>query len=828
MNATEISSENKLSTRIKNFVLFALQISLVYFFVKGFALEENSGMPQLMIYWSLAALLNFWSPAKLRHPLLIATTAVTIFHALGLISGLIFFGITGAFILTAHLPVKRIFRNLILLAGLAALILIRLQFFYFPRVYAAVPLAATFLMFRFLLYWHELKHETKNVHWSVRLSYLFNPLSAAFPLFPVLDYKTWQRSHYAEGEEKIYTIAFRRIFLGIALMLLFRIFYHYNPNPANIHNAGQFFLYLFLAYIFILRILGMYWFIIGMLGLFGFNLPPVFDQVFFITRFSMIWRKINVYWKEFITKLVYYPVYFKIRKTWPVPVLFCGMISFLSTWFFHNWQFFWIKGSFPFRITDLLYWLILGSVISISLMREEKRGAPAMEKQGIKNTFVQTVRAAFIFCFMCLLWTLWSSETVSEWLHLLSHALKPSRSLLKIGTGFLILFFIAACIYHNRNFFSGILKQMNRLHHSLLAGLLLSPLLILSFGKTKLNENKIAQLILHQPFNQFDQENAEQGYYEQIGSSGSGNPWQVPVKARGRGQWFSESEAPTDDIRMRILKSSFTVSDSGKTFTTNRFGLRGPEITEEKPENIIRIAVLGASYEMGSGVSDEEVFTRMLEEKLNTGLKLDRRKTRIEVLNFSVGAYHLPQYAWLCDHAVFRFQPDIILSFAHSSEERRLNAVTARLIQNGRDLSVYPVLENTRETCGAKQTMSRTEIRNRLYPYNDSLLHWGYDYVAKSVIAHEAIPVWVYMPALADQLNPSEEKRLAALAKSSGFEIMDLSEVFKGKNPKSLQLKATDSHPNAEGHRLIAEKVSLEIINSAWFENLLNKVDPKK
>lgn len=811
---------------MKNFVLFSVQLVLVFFLVKGFALEENSGMPQLMIYWTIAALLNFWSPPALRHPLLIATTAATVFHALGLVSGLIFFAIAGAFIGAAHLPVKRILRTFLLLALLAGLILVRLQFFYFPRVYAAVPLAACFLMFRFLLYWHELKHETKAVHWSVRLSYLLNPLNAAFPLFPVLDYKTWQRTHYSEGAEKTYTIAFRRIFLGIALLILFRVFYYYNPNPANIHNAGQFFLYIILAYIFILRILGMYWFVTGMLGLFGFSLPPVFDQVFFITRFSMIWRKINVYWKDFITKIVYFPIYFKVRKTWPVPVLFCGLASFVSTWFFHNWQFFWVRGSFPFRLTDFLYWLTLGLVISISLLRQEKRAAVAEEK-GIKNTIIQTIRASGIFLFMCLLWSMWKSETMGEWFHLLSHLTKPSRSLLKIGSVLILFFVFAGMIYHRREFFSKTVRNMNRLHHSLIAGILLSPLLILPFGKTQLNENKMVQLFIQQPHNQFDQENAEQGYYEQMGAGGSGNPWQVPVKARGRGQWFSVSEEGTDDIRMRILKPSFTVSDSGKTFTTNRFGLRGPEITEKKPKGVIRIAVLGASYEMGSGVSDEEVFTAILSTELNKKLNESGKNIRVEILNFSVGAYHLPQYAWLCDHSLFRFEPDIVLSFAHSSEERRLNAVTARLIQNGRDLSVYPELKKIQQDCGAKQTMSRTEIRNRLYPYNDSLLHWGYDYVAKSILAHGAVPVWVYQPALADQPQAEELKQLSAIAKKSGFETLSLLDVFKGKNLKSLQLSDADSHPNAAGHKLIAEKIATEIINSNWFINRLTEIEQK-
>jgi len=289
------------------------------------------------------------------------------------------------------------------------------------------------------------------------------------------------------------------------------------------------------------------------------------------------------------------------------------------------------------------------------------------------------------------------------------------------------------------------------------------------------------------------------------------------MAAGNKGKWFSVAEEGANDLRMRKLKATFTVSDSGRTFTTNSFGMRGPEITEHKPSGIIRIAILGASYEMGSGVSDEEVFSRLLEKQLNYWLKQRGSLLNVQVLNFSVGAYHLPQYAWLCDHQLFRFEPDFVFSFAHSSEERRLNAVIARLVQNGQNLSAYPELENIRQLSGAKQTMSRIEIRNRIYPHNGQLLRWGYSYVASSIKLHNALPVWIYLPALSDESAPKEIAELSKEAQSSGFETLSLGNVYSGKDKSRLKVSTDDAHPNAEGHSLIAESLFQSLIQSQWF-----------
>ena len=53
--------------------------------------------------------------------------------------------------------------------------------------------------------------------------------------------------------------------------------------------------------------------------MFGFNLPETHHLYLLASSFTDFWRRINIYWKDFIMKLFFYPSFFKLRKlgsTW--------------------------------------------------------------------------------------------------------------------------------------------------------------------------------------------------------------------------------------------------------------------------------------------------------------------------------------------------------------------------------------------------------------------------------------------------------------------------------------------------------------------------------
>jgi lysophospholipase L1-like esterase len=86
--------------------------------------------------------------------------------------------------------------------------------------------------------------------------------------------------------------------------------------------------------------------------------------------------------------------------------------------------------------------------------------------------------------------------------------------------------------------------------------------------------------------------------------------------------------------------------------THNSLGLRGKETTYEKPSGVQRILLVDGSYFWGYGVSDDEVLSAVLQNKL---------PATIEVLNGGTTGYGTDQdYLWLKQEGL-KYRPDIVL-----------------------------------------------------------------------------------------------------------------------------------------------------------------------
>lgn len=93
----------------------------------------------------------------------------------------------------------------------------------------------------------------------------------------------------------------------------------------------------------------------------------------------------------------------------------------------------------------------------------------------------------------------------------------------------------------------------------------------------------------------------------------------------------------------------------------NPLGFRGSnQATIEKPKLTYRIALLGASIDMGTGVSNEQTYAYRLEQHLNNAFS-----QRIEVQNHAVGGYKALQIEESFWANVDKFKPDLILLPLH-------------------------------------------------------------------------------------------------------------------------------------------------------------------
>ncbi len=93
-------------------------------------------------------------------------------------------------------------------------------------------------------------------------------------------------------------------------------------------------------------------------------------------------------------------------------------------------------------------------------------------------------------------------------------------------------------------------------------------------------------------------------------------------------------------------------------FYTNSMHLRDDEIPLDKPPNTFRIAVVGNSVTAGHEVDQDELFTEILETRLN---EIFSGKPRLDVINTGQLGFNINHFQKYCEAVVYRYQPDVIL-----------------------------------------------------------------------------------------------------------------------------------------------------------------------
>ena len=105
--------------------------------------------------------------------------------------------------------------------------------------------------------------------------------NACFPLFPVVDYKTFRRNYYDDDAYRIYQTGVDWMLRGVIHLLLYRlVYYHLTLAPAEVTSPELLMQYLATNFVLYLKISGLFHMIVGMLYLFGFRLPETNNRYF--------------------------------------------------------------------------------------------------------------------------------------------------------------------------------------------------------------------------------------------------------------------------------------------------------------------------------------------------------------------------------------------------------------------------------------------------------------------------------------------------------------------------------------------------------------------
>jgi len=751
------------------------------------------------------------------------TTASFLYH---LVPGLTLVGIGLGLIGVCHLPIRFGARvGLVALIG-AGLTFLRANSHWFPDVTEMWIILGSMFMFRLMVYLYDLRHRTAPFSLSRAISYFFLLPNVCFPLFPVVDYKTFCSTYYNEDWPRIYQTGLKWMLRGVIQLLLYRLVYQYAPldvyKLSSALDVAGCMLGMYLLY---LRISGTFHLIVGLLLMFGFNLPETHHLYYLATSFTDFWRRINIYWKDFVMKLFFYPTHFKLRKMgtlWALSI--ATLITFLATWLLHSWQWFWIRGRPLLDWKDFSFWIILGVLVLVTAIYETTRGRKRTlrpSRVSLRQRLTVGLKAAGMFSLMCIIWAYWSCQSWTEFQALVDAASRPTLRELMIVFGVLVLICLCGMVWgwSSRETSEGRGTQASRAPFrfwpsaiAVTAGAV-CLLAVPSVATRMIPASKGFIARLHSDvLNARDMAQQRRGYYEELDVGRTENwAWHGAEEPEGWSKGKMAFFRGRSDFLLRdIIPSTSTVLGGAPT-TSNSLGLRDREYSKAKAANTYRIVLLGASNDMGTGVRNDQTYENLVEDNLNSRVP-DARYSRYEVLNLAVAADSILQRVLRLEKEGFEYQPDAaILSVTAVDEQFVASHLRQALIQGVEPPPGYrEVVESVVRRAGVKGKMPAVMIERRLQPYYTELCRWSFQRFAQQCAQHGVHPLVIYRPAPADFSGQESAGRtkLIELARAAGLEVIDLSPAFDSVADRSkLILAKWDDHTTALGHRLLADKL---------------------
>ncbi len=275
---------------------------------------------------------------------------------------------------------------------------------------------------------------------------------------------------------------------------------------------------------------------------------------------------------------------------------------------------------------------------------------------------------------------------------------------------------------------------------------------------------------------------------------------------------YTRDKQADDDLIFRH-KPSWEKRYGDVLVTYNERGLRDRPILP-KAEGEYRILALGDSVTFGSGVPQHEIFTSRLEQLLP-----GRLQRPVRVINSGVGGYNTVQEVTYFKREGIMLQPDLVLLtyIGNDIEENRGPFNPWAGPKSFKDM-VEKMLGKLWSYRLAHHTY-RYAVRNRLKGQSSNPLQGGEGWRRSmsalgelvAMCEENTIPLIVFFRrSHSDENTPLFEDVVRHV---QGFPVQDMGPWYQGLDESSLVLSKVDGHPNAEGHRVMAEHMADDIVS---------------
>ncbi len=252
-------------------------------------------------------------------------------------------------------------------------------------------------------------------------------------------------------------------------------------------------------------------------------------------------------------------------------------------------------------------------------------------------------------------------------------------------------------------------------------------------------------------------------------------------------------------------------------FATNSRGLRDHEYDLAKPANTFRIAVVGDSFTLPSGVAIEDAFHTRLEERLNRESAGDR----YEVLNFAVSGYNLRQYVGVVENKCSLYDPALILIgyCAQNDHKPQRWKFEREYVTKKVEYSFFRsfALQGLRSSSGFGVKKRRTDAAIVLKLKKKKHRRYLAEYLERlrDYSQARAVPVFVVQLDIRWYEVPFLEQKLREL----GFSYLNATLPFRDREFGDYILNPLDFHPNSAAHEIFASEIH-DFLDSAGGRDL--------
>jgi lysophospholipase L1-like esterase len=280
-------------------------------------------------------------------------------------------------------------------------------------------------------------------------------------------------------------------------------------------------------------------------------------------------------------------------------------------------------------------------------------------------------------------------------------------------------------------------------------------------------------------------------------------------------------ELPTLAGLFEMARANVRGLVGGALYETNSAGFRGAERALRKPRGVFRIAVIGDSFAMGSGVTQQETYA----DRLERTLAVAHPERRFQVLNFGLAGLAAPAVVDRLVQLGLRYDPDLIvygytLNDIEGPAYRR--SVEASFVDPTRFLHsplrvwrlLGPRFASLRELLLAPRGSYSFEIDDNYFHNPEA---WGsvleaLDRLAAIsrkrgtcglVLVHTQL-YWL------NALHPYRPhyRLVSEAARQRGLHVIESFPAFRGESAASLWVGPIDSHPNARAHEILFETLN--------------------